>query len=73
MPLFNYACVNCAHEFEALSRFDETPACPACGAARAQRQLAHIAKPLTQSDPEPSCQRSGGEACQGCPALAGAF
>ena len=45
MPLFAYRCNACAHEFEILSRFHETPACPSCGGADVERQLSLIARP----------------------------
>jgi putative FmdB family regulatory protein len=33
MPLFDFRCQRCAHEFEKLVRpQDDEPACPACGA-----------------------------------------
>lgn len=34
MPLYEYACRGCAHEFEEIRKFDErllAPACPQCG------------------------------------------
>lgn len=34
MPLFEYACRNCASSFEEIRKFDErlsAPACPMCG------------------------------------------
>lgn len=43
MPLFSYRCQPCGHEFETLVRGDDKPACPACGAADLQKQVARIA------------------------------
>lgn len=43
MPLFEYACRECAHEFEALVRGSETPACPACHATSLDRKLSRFA------------------------------
>lgn len=43
MPLFSFHCKSCGHEFETLARSDEKPACPACGAAEAQKLVSRIA------------------------------
>ena len=37
MPIYEYACAECGHEFEKLVRKDTTPACPACSATRVER------------------------------------
>ena len=40
MPLYDYRCEACDHEFEALVRGSaESVACPRCRATRSQRQL----------------------------------
>lgn len=73
MPLYAYHCNDCRHEFETLSRFDETPECPSCGGAHVERQLSMIAKPAAGGDTgEGACSAmSGGTPCPSCPALAG--
>ncbi len=43
MPLFDYRCLACQHEFEALVRGSSTPACPACGATSLEKQLSVFA------------------------------
>ena len=43
MPLYEYACKTCAHEFEILVRGSETPSCPACHGAELQRKLSAFA------------------------------
>ena len=43
MPLYEYACKECAHEFEALVRGDSTPSCPACKATSLERRLSVFA------------------------------
>lgn len=50
MPLFEYACHSCAHEFETLVRGDQTPECPACHATDLKRRLSTFAA-HTQSAP----------------------
>jgi putative FmdB family regulatory protein len=38
MPLFEYSCASCNHQFEALVRGSETPACPSCQGTTLQRR-----------------------------------
>jgi putative FmdB family regulatory protein len=33
MPLFDFRCISCGNEFEALVRSSETPKCPSCKSA----------------------------------------
>lgn len=37
MPLYDFKCRKCGHRFDQLVKLDESPDCPACGAARAER------------------------------------
>jgi len=39
VPIFEYTCESCGHEFEALVRKTNMPACPACGASRLDKRL----------------------------------
>ena len=39
MPIYEYACRNCGHQFECLVRGDEKPLCPSCGRSRLTKQL----------------------------------
>jgi putative FmdB family regulatory protein len=73
MPLYAFHCQDCAHDFETLARFEETPACPACGGAHVERQLSLIARPAAGGDTggDDSCAAmSGGTPCPSCPAFA---
>lgn len=38
MPLFEYACKACAHQFEALVRGTEAPQCPSCHGGELERR-----------------------------------
>jgi putative FmdB family regulatory protein len=64
MPLYAYACADCAHEFQTLVRSGETPTCPACGGEKLERQLSLIAKPAPGGE-------GAGDAppCGACPAF----
>lgn len=39
MPIYEYACEDCGHEFEALVRSDSTPECPKCQSTQLEKQL----------------------------------
>ena len=45
MPLYDFACKSCQHEFEALVRPQDTaqPACPSCGGRDLERLLSTFA------------------------------
>ena len=37
MPIFEYRCQSCKHEFEALVRSNDVPACEKCGALKLEK------------------------------------
>ncbi len=39
MPLYEYICQSCQHEFEYLVRGNDKPACPQCGAVKLEKQF----------------------------------
>ena len=43
MPLYEYACKECDHEFEALVRGSDAPECPSCHSKELQRRLSVFA------------------------------
>ncbi len=45
MPIFEYECKKCGHQFEALLKSASSPApkCPECGASNAKRLLSRFA------------------------------
>ena len=43
MPIFEYACRACGHEFETLVRGGETPACERCTSAELDKKLSVFA------------------------------
>jgi putative FmdB family regulatory protein len=43
MPLYEYVCRACGHEFEALVRNGNVPPCPACQSQNLERLLSHFA------------------------------
>ena len=39
MPIFEYQCRGCGHQFEALVRKSDTPACPSCSGTDLEKLL----------------------------------
>ena len=37
MPIYEYTCKSCSHEFETLVRSGDTPVCASCGSADLER------------------------------------
>lgn len=37
MPIYDYKCRSCGHEFDALVRLGETPDCPSCAGSDLER------------------------------------
>lgn len=47
MPIYEYACGNCKHEFEALVLKGTVPVCPQCASEQLERRLS---LPAVKSD-----------------------
>ena len=47
MPIYEYRCESCRHEFELLLRKSDVPACDKCGSAKLERLLS---TPAIQSE-----------------------
>jgi len=43
MPIYEYACGVCGHQFEQLVRTGDTPACPSCKGQDLERLLSQVA------------------------------
>jgi putative FmdB family regulatory protein len=43
MPIYEYECRACRHEFEALVRLRDTPSCPKCQSADLERKISLFA------------------------------
>ena len=55
MPLFEYSCKSCDHQFESLVRGGETPRCPSCeGTALERRQSVFAARTAAAASALPS-------------------
>jgi putative FmdB family regulatory protein len=62
MPIYEYACLSCGHEFEELVRGDERPACPGCGKSLLERRMSattgHIASGAAACPSRDNCAMS---------------
>ncbi len=65
MPIYEYTCKQCGHQFEELVRADEQPACPACGQRRLERQWSVPAAHVAQSGPK-GCPAGGACSMSSC-------
>ena len=71
MPIYEYVCRGCGHQFEHLVRGDEKPACPACGKRRLDKQFSVVA--AHTSGAQSSCAVGDAGACDAstCPGPGG--
>jgi putative FmdB family regulatory protein len=42
VPIYEFTCESCANTFEELTRADELPPCPSCGAREVRRLLSQV-------------------------------
>ncbi|HRX83652.1 MAG TPA: zinc ribbon domain-containing protein [Phycisphaerae bacterium] len=66
MPIYEYHCNGCGHEFEemtSMARRDAKLACPACGAKQVERKFSVFAAGKAEApapSPQGGCGRCGG-------------
>lgn len=64
MPLYDYLCRACGHEFEALVMGGSQPACPRCGSSDLRKRMSSFS---TRTGNRDSSGSSGaGSGCSGC-------
>ena len=68
MPMYEYACRACGHEFETLVRAGETPACKECASAELDKKLS-VFTSSTAREPAAACGTCGNPAGPGACAL----
>ncbi len=64
MPLYEYSCRACGHQFELLVRHGIEPVCPACRAEDVEKVFSVFA--VGASSPKQNAMPNGG-ACAHCP------
>lgn len=62
MPIYEYVCQGCGHEFEHLLRGDEKPACPSCGQDRLLKKFS-VPAAHTAGSSQPACAARDAGAC----------
>ncbi len=55
MPIYEYACQRCGHEFELLVRASQTVHCPNCGSQQLRKLVSRPASPPTHNKALPVC------------------
>ena len=50
MPIYEYGCAKCGHEFETLVRNGAAPDCPSCGSTDLGKKLSVPAKPGSSAE-----------------------
>jgi putative FmdB family regulatory protein len=63
MPMFEFACTDCRHEFEELVLGTEAVECPQCHGAKVERLLSVPARPQATSAGLPMRCNSEGPPC----------
>jgi putative FmdB family regulatory protein len=65
MPIYEYACAKCGHQFEMLVRSGTVPGCPSCRSTEVEKKLSVFATAGSSEDAEPAgacgaCGHPGG-------------
>ena len=65
MPIYEYACRSCGHEFETLVRAAEAPSCAKCASADLEKKLSVFSSQAASAEAAPvgacgSCGHPGG-------------
>ncbi|MEJ2038528.1 MAG: zinc ribbon domain-containing protein [Desulfosarcinaceae bacterium] len=66
MPIYEYQCEGCGHEFECLVFGQETPACPACESKKVCRLMSSCGFVSKSAGGQVTASSSSG--CSGCKA-----
>jgi putative FmdB family regulatory protein len=73
MPVYEYACLDCQHTFDALrsmSQADDPIACPDCGKEHTSRMIslfaAHSDGKVVAGGDAPDCGTCSASSCAGC-------
>ncbi len=63
MPLYEYVCEECTHEFEALVFTGDKVECPHCKSEKLKQQLSMPGRPKVAATSLPSACQSSGPPC----------
>jgi putative FmdB family regulatory protein len=54
MPIYEYSCSKCGHEFETLVRSSAVPDCPSCHSTELRKKLSVFATAASQPEAAPA-------------------
>ena len=66
MPIYEYSCEKCGHEFEELVFDDVAPVCPHCGSRETHKLMSRCAHCTGGDGGEYAAPSYGGGGCAGC-------
>jgi putative FmdB family regulatory protein len=66
MPIYEYVCQECGHEFEYLVRGSNKPSCPSCGKGRLAKKFSLPAAHTATAEPSCPVRQSGSCNVSGC-------
>lgn len=66
MPIFEYACRDCGHEFEALTRSSDAPECPRCHSVQLEKKLSVFATASSEAGRAPALAEGPPSPCGTC-------
>lgn len=70
MPIYEYYCEKCQHEFEELVFGNEAPPCPKCGASSTEKLMSRPCRHCTEGGGY-SADAGGGAGRSGCAGCSG--
>jgi len=59
MPIYEYACRKCGHEFETLVRSGNVPDCPSCRSTELEKKLSVFATAASSTEAAPTAGPCG--------------
>ena len=68
MPIYEYRCESCKHDFEYLVMGAHEPECPACNSAQVGRLMSACGFVSKGGGGETTSQSAGASSCGGCSA-----
>ena len=68
MPIYEYQCVKCNHEFECLVFGNEKPDCPSCNSKKVNKMMSACGFVSKGGSGETMARSAGASSCSGCAA-----
>ena len=68
MPIYEYTCEKCTHQFEMIVMANDRPVCPDCGSAKVKRRMSACGFVSKGGGGETVSRSAGASSCAGCTA-----